>query len=129
MFTKATIFSYFLHCNFSTMVSLSHNSISMLFFLLFTANLWLCLVPSTAELQRFEHPVKVEESLSFLVVGDWGRKGLYNQSAVAIQVIQCSSFLFLLYTSYINNSCCLICFSNYNISCQQHTKIRVYANT
>ncbi|GMY18136.1 purple acid phosphatase 8-like isoform X1 [Fagus crenata] len=68
------------------MVSLSHNSISMLFFLLFTANLWLCLVPSTAELQRFEHPVKVEESLSFLVVGDWGRKGLYNQSAVAIQM-------------------------------------------
>ncbi|XP_075659462.1 purple acid phosphatase 3-like isoform X2 [Castanea sativa] len=66
------------------MVSPSHNS--MLFFLFFTANLWVCFVPSTAELQRFEHPVKADGSLSFLVVGDWGRKGLYNQSLVATQM-------------------------------------------
>ncbi|XP_075656600.1 purple acid phosphatase 3-like isoform X2 [Castanea sativa] len=66
------------------MVSPSQNS--MLFFLFFTANLWVCFVPSTAELQRFEHPVKADGSLSFLVVGDWGRKGLYNQSLVATQM-------------------------------------------
>ncbi|KVH96382.1 hypothetical protein Ccrd_001534 [Cynara cardunculus var. scolymus] len=39
-----------------------------------------------AELQRFEHPVKSDGSLSFLVVGDWGRRGLYNQSNVAYQM-------------------------------------------
>ncbi|KAK6242449.1 Calcineurin-like phosphoesterase domain [Theobroma cacao] len=44
------------------------------------------LVPSFAELQRFEHPIKSDGSLSFLVVGDWGRKGLYNQSEVAFQM-------------------------------------------
>ncbi|KAK4596947.1 hypothetical protein RGQ29_014827 [Quercus rubra] len=66
------------------MVSPSQNS--MLFFLFFTANLWLCFVPSTAELKRFEHPVKADGSLSVLVVGDWGRKGLYNQSLVATQM-------------------------------------------
>ncbi|GKV27275.1 hypothetical protein SLEP1_g36462 [Rubroshorea leprosula] len=50
--------------------------------------LWLSLVSSSsAELQRFQHPVKADGSLSFLVVGDWGRKGLYNQSEVAFQGI------------------------------------------
>ena len=44
------------------------------------------LVPSFAELQRFEHPIKSDGSLSFLVIGDWGRKGFYNQSEVAFQV-------------------------------------------
>ncbi|GLT73859.1 hypothetical protein SLA2020_456900 [Shorea laevis] len=49
--------------------------------------LWLSLVSSSsAELQRFQHPVKADGSLSFLVVGDWGRKGLYNQSEVAFQM-------------------------------------------
>ncbi|KAJ4710154.1 Purple acid phosphatase [Melia azedarach] len=41
---------------------------------------------SVAELQRFHHPVKPDGSLSFLVVGDWGRRGLYNQSHVAFQM-------------------------------------------
>ncbi|XP_022735153.1 purple acid phosphatase 17-like [Durio zibethinus] len=44
------------------------------------------LVPSFAELQRIEHPTKSDASLSFLVVGDWGRKGFYNQSEVAFQM-------------------------------------------
>ncbi|CAN6675352.1 unnamed protein product [Malus baccata var. baccata] len=36
---------------------------------------------SFAELQRLEHAAKRDDgSLSFLVVGDWGRRGLYNQS-------------------------------------------------
>ncbi|CAI9277287.1 unnamed protein product [Lactuca saligna] len=39
-----------------------------------------------AELQRFDHAVKSDGSLSFLVVGDWGRRGLYNQSNVAYQM-------------------------------------------
>ncbi|KAI3831846.1 hypothetical protein MKX03_022218 [Papaver bracteatum] len=38
------------------------------------------------ELQRFEHPIKEDGSLNFLVVGDWGRRGLYNQSYVAHQM-------------------------------------------
>ncbi|KAK8567399.1 hypothetical protein V6N13_105368 [Hibiscus sabdariffa] len=39
-----------------------------------------------AELHRFEHAAKPDGSLSFLVVGDWGRRGLYNQSQVALQM-------------------------------------------
>ncbi|EXC05037.1 Purple acid phosphatase 3 [Morus notabilis] len=42
--------------------------------------------PSKAELQRFEHAAKKDGSLSFLVVGDWGRRGYYNQSEVALQM-------------------------------------------
>ncbi|OWM90721.1 hypothetical protein CDL15_Pgr021026 [Punica granatum] len=42
--------------------------------------------PCEGELERFEHPTKADGSLSFLVVGDWGRRGGYNQSAVAIQM-------------------------------------------
>ncbi|XP_020595910.1 purple acid phosphatase 17-like [Phalaenopsis equestris] len=38
---------------------------------------------SSSELHRFDHPAKKDGSLSLLVVGDWGRKGLYNQSQVA----------------------------------------------
>lgn len=41
---------------------------------------------SFAELQRFEHPPKDDGSLSFLVIGDWGRRGFYNQSIVAREV-------------------------------------------
>ncbi|GAY51818.1 hypothetical protein CUMW_137170 [Citrus unshiu] len=45
-----------------------------------------CLRLSAAELQRFEHRLKHDGSLSFLVVGDWGRRGSYNQSLVAYQM-------------------------------------------
>ncbi|KAJ1394256.1 Metallo-dependent phosphatase-like [Sesbania bispinosa] len=41
---------------------------------------------SAALLQRLEHPVKADASLSLLVIGDWGRKGTYNQSQVAAQM-------------------------------------------
>lgn len=40
----------------------------------------------SAVLQRLEHPVKADGSLSLVVIGDWGRKGTYNQSEVATQV-------------------------------------------
>ncbi|KAK1588543.1 hypothetical protein Q3G72_024455 [Acer saccharum] len=38
------------------------------------------------QLQRFEHPTKTHDSLSFLVLGDWGRRGDFNQSQVALQM-------------------------------------------
>lgn len=44
------------------------------------------LVPGYAKLQRFERSPKPDGSLSLLVVGDWGRNGLFNQSEVATQV-------------------------------------------
>ncbi|VFQ61916.1 unnamed protein product [Cuscuta campestris] len=46
-----------------------------------------CLCPAAAELQTFHHPARGDGSLiSFLVVGDWGRKGDFNQSRVASQM-------------------------------------------
>lgn len=40
-----------------------------------------------AELQRFDHwPTKADGSLDILVIGDCGRRGLYNQSNVAFQM-------------------------------------------
>ncbi|VVA91352.1 unnamed protein product [Arabis nemorensis] len=41
---------------------------------------------STAELQRLLQPAKPDGSVSFLVIGDWGRRGSYNQSQVALQM-------------------------------------------
>ncbi|XVF85547.1 hypothetical protein PTKIN_Ptkin17bG0126000 [Pterospermum kingtungense] len=55
--------------------------------LLWTLLLGLFSVSGTlAELHRFQHSAKADGSLSFLVVGDWGRRGLYNQSQVALQM-------------------------------------------
>ncbi|KAK9277276.1 hypothetical protein L1049_006816 [Liquidambar formosana] len=58
----------------------------MLSCLLFTACLGLCFLSSVAELERFWQPVKADGSLGFLVVGDWGRGGHYNQTEVALQM-------------------------------------------
>ncbi|XP_077236199.1 purple acid phosphatase 17-like [Tasmannia lanceolata] len=58
---------------------------SMALFLL-SATLSLCFISSSAELQRLEHPVNEDGSLSFLVVGDWGRRGDYNQTNIAYQM-------------------------------------------
>ena len=41
------------------------------------------------ELAFVEHPVEEGWPLRLLVVGDWGRKGMYNQSRVAAQVCLC----------------------------------------
>ncbi|XWS69457.1 hypothetical protein CRYUN_Cryun04dG0180900 [Craigia yunnanensis] len=59
---------------------------TMLLTLVSTLLLGLLSVSCLSELQRFEHAVKPDGSLSFLVVGDWGRRGLYNQSEVALQM-------------------------------------------
>jgi len=60
----------------------------MLFRVWFVAGvLCLFIAPSFAELPRFKHaPKQPQQSLNLLVVGDWGRKGTYNQSLVANQV-------------------------------------------
>ena len=50
------------------------------------ALLLLLVAPSAAELTRVEHPPKTEGSLAILAVGDWGRKGQFNQTLVAQQV-------------------------------------------
>lgn len=42
--------------------------------------------PAAAELPRLEHSPKADGSLSILAVGDWGRRGEFNQSRVATQV-------------------------------------------
>ena len=59
-----------------------------------TMTLFLCLSfcllaslhSAAAELQTLHHQLG-GESLSLLVVGDWGRRGAYNQSRVALQVL------------------------------------------
>jgi len=46
-----------------------------------------------AALPRVEHaPTKADGSLAILVVGDWGRKGTYNQSRVAHQVTTADNY-------------------------------------
>lgn len=56
------------------------------------------------ELQRFEHPISTETkkdeplSLSFLVIGDWGRRGAFNQSQVASQVTK--HYIFITLTGF-----------------------------
>ncbi|CAL9131461.1 unnamed protein product [Musa textilis] len=50
------------------------------------AILLLAILACSAELQRFESPAKPDGSLSILIVGDWGRKGQFNQSQVATQM-------------------------------------------
>ncbi|KAA8541408.1 hypothetical protein F0562_025371 [Nyssa sinensis] len=51
-----------------------------------SVSFWFCFASIAAELQRFEHPAKSDGSLSFLVIGDWGRRGDFNQSQVAVQM-------------------------------------------
>ncbi|EXC05038.1 Purple acid phosphatase 3 [Morus notabilis] len=64
----------------------SNNKTVALFFFIFTVTLSLCSPSSVAKLQHFHHRAKADGTLSFLVVGDWGRQGLYNQSEVALQM-------------------------------------------
>jgi tartrate-resistant acid phosphatase type 5 len=43
--------------------------------------------PADAALPRVEHaPTKADGSLAILAVGDWGRRGQFNQTLVAQQV-------------------------------------------
>ena len=64
--------------------SFASQSLGLIIFML--CNINPLIITSFAELQRFEHSPKEDGSLSLLVIGDWGRNGLYNQSNVAFQV-------------------------------------------
>ncbi|XP_010487676.1 PREDICTED: purple acid phosphatase 17-like [Camelina sativa] len=51
--------------------------------------LYICatlVVVSNGEPQRFIEPAKSDGSVNFLVIGDWGRRGSFNQSVVAYQM-------------------------------------------
>jgi hypothetical protein len=63
------------------------SNITMRLLVVFIATIIQCLVYSSALLQSFDHAPKQDGSLSFLVIGDWGRRGSYNQSQVAFQVM------------------------------------------
>lgn len=65
------------------MATFSNKSMALV---LLATTLSICFISASAELQRFEHAAKTDGSLSFLVVGDWGRNGSYNQSEVAVQM-------------------------------------------
>lgn len=71
---------------------------SILIWPLLMSCLCLQLVCNLAEFPKIEHFSKRNsDSLTFLVVGDWGRGGNFNQSRVATQVnyqISSSNFLF-----------------------------------
>ncbi|XP_062118078.1 purple acid phosphatase 17-like [Humulus lupulus] len=55
--------------------------VSVFFFLLLSLVLLV-----SSELEQFNQPPKEDGSLSFLVIGDWGRRGDFNQSQVAFQM-------------------------------------------
>ena len=46
----------------------------------------LCICMTNGQLQRFIEPAQSDGSVSFITIGDWGRRGDYNQSVVAYQV-------------------------------------------
>jgi len=73
----------------------------MLLSLIPTVLLGFSVALSAAELQRFEHAAKADGSLSLLVVGDWGRRGAYNQTEVALQVTVTYNLLLLITYLYI----------------------------
>ncbi|KAF9587027.1 hypothetical protein IFM89_039713 [Coptis chinensis] len=62
-------------------MALSHCLFSICFFVSCFASF------TVAEFQKLHHPSsKNDRSISFLVVGDWGRQGSHNQSEVAFQM-------------------------------------------
>lgn len=67
--------------------SYQESSMHFQYYLIFLASFGLCVLLCGAEFPYLKQSVKADGSLSFLVVGDWGRKGLYNQSDVAFQVL------------------------------------------
>ncbi|KAL7160745.1 hypothetical protein ACSBR2_041411 [Camellia fascicularis] len=82
---------YSIHMAMPVLVSLDNKQSMRVdaLLLLGVLSLVLCLLVSicSAELQRFEHPPsKGDGSVSFLVLGDWGRRGAFNQSQVALQM-------------------------------------------
>ncbi|KAJ6340480.1 hypothetical protein OIU77_008275 [Salix suchowensis] len=80
------------------MASFSHHFSSM--FIVWMACFHVNVLCALSDLRRFDQPAKEDGSVSFLVVGDWGRKGDYNQSNVAFQVLNLLSYLLSPRTKY-----------------------------
>jgi hypothetical protein len=61
---------------------------------------------AAAELPRLEHPpIKGGGSLTVLAVGDWGRRGQFNQSLVAEQVrVACTTHIICLHMLMLTTS-------------------------
>ncbi|CDP05485.1 unnamed protein product [Coffea canephora] len=66
---------------------------------------------SAAELPRLNHPPKADGSLSFLLVGDWGRKGSYNKSEVCKLIFLYQSYChnMFVYLFYFLSFCVCVC--------------------
>ncbi|XP_060185986.1 purple acid phosphatase 8-like isoform X2 [Lycium barbarum] len=62
------------------------NTMHFHYLIIFLASFGLCFLLCAAEFPYFKQSVKADGSLSFLVIGDWGRKGFYNQTDVANQM-------------------------------------------
>jgi tartrate-resistant acid phosphatase type 5 len=84
-----------------------NNEYMALCLVLMISSFGLCLVSTRAELRRFEQPAKTDGTLSFLVLGDWGRKGAFNQSEVALQVLPTSLLFFNLHHVFVCVCACM----------------------
>ncbi|XP_047944360.1 purple acid phosphatase 17-like [Salvia hispanica] len=61
-------------------------TMKMIVFSLWLAMITLNCAQISAKFPIFEQPTKGDGTLKFFVIGDWGRKGEYNQSQVALQM-------------------------------------------
>lgn len=64
----------------SSRISLTSATVATLCFLLYICT------TTNGELPRFIEPAKSDGSVNFITIGDWGRRGDFNQSKVAYQV-------------------------------------------
>ncbi|KAJ6677189.1 TARTRATE-RESISTANT ACID PHOSPHATASE TYPE 5 [Salix viminalis] len=83
-FSILNIYKHHHFCVQDIMASFSHHFSSM--FIVWMACFHVNVLCALSDLRRFDQPAKEDGSVSFLVVGDWGRKGDYNQSNVAFQM-------------------------------------------
>ncbi|KAG7591693.1 Calcineurin-like phosphoesterase domain ApaH type [Arabidopsis thaliana x Arabidopsis arenosa] len=67
------------------MAALKHKPVNLIFYV-YNLIIIFSTHSSTAELRRLLQPAKPDGTVSFLVIGDWGRRGSYNQSQVALQM-------------------------------------------
>jgi len=77
----------------------------------------LCLVWTHAEFWRFEQPTKIDGTLFFLVLEDWGRKDAFK---VALQVLPTSLFFFNLYYVFVCLCACRMEVEEKDATCNWH---------
>jgi hypothetical protein len=78
-----------------------------------------CRKSSLAALCRSGSSVQRQTPLNFLVVGDWGRNGLYNQSLVAEQVTWGVCYMYHLNDEIFCLLCFLLCILHWVVCCTQ----------